>query len=199
MNKFLLFIIIVLLIVNSCILVCFQRYKKSSTSYIGILQYEASEITALKINANAVVENCDMQLSCINNNSLKQELVFQKWFKKGQKKLLVCRFSEMYCSSCVDYAIKNVLQWSDSIGMENLLFLGTYKNNKIFEKHKTLYGIEKFEVENIDVVNLPIEDTGFPYYFILDDEFNVLNVHIPEKSAPNIDYNYLRKIRERFF
>ena len=92
-----------------------------------------------------------------------------------------------------------MLQWRDSIGVENILFLGAYRNHKVFEKHKALYGIEGFEVENIETVDLPIEDIGFPYYFILDNECNVLNVHIPDKSAPNVDYNYLQKIRERFF
>lgn len=125
--------------------------------------------------------------------------MLRSFFTNGRNKLLVCRISDMYCESCVDYSIKRIMQWSDSIGKDNILFLGAYRNNKLFNKQKKIYGINTFTTVNVSSFNLPVEELGFPYYFVLDSALNVFNVSIPDKSAPNIDYRYFQRIHEKFF
>lgn len=178
----------------------FHQYKKGSTLYVNYLQSQPDELNALKVNAEMVIGNSDVQLdNVVGIDTINEKRTLRSFFKNDQSKLLVCRFSDMYCESCVDYSIKTLLQWCDSIGKDNILFLGTYRNNKLFNMQKKEYGIDTLATLNVPSLNLPAEELGFPYYFILDSTLTVLNVSIPDKSARNVDYQYFRKIQERFF
>lgn len=178
----------------------FHQYKTESIMCMNYLQQVPDELNALKVNAEVGIENSDIQLdNVVVTDSLNKQVPLYDFFKGGNKRLLVCRFSELYCESCVEYSIKALLQWVDSIGENNILFLGSYRNSKIFNIQKKLYGIEKLEMVNAITLNLPVEDLGFPYYFVLDSTLRVCNVSIPDKSAPNVDYSYFKKVYERFF
>lgn len=196
----LLLFVALLLGMNVFVLMKFYKYKKESSLYIKYLQTQPDELNALKVNAEVMIQNSDTQLeNVIVIDSMNEEKTLRSLFTNGRNKLLICRISDIYCESCVDYSIKRIMQWSDSIGKDNILFLGAYRNNKIFNRQNKLYGIDSFTTVNVLSLNLPAEELGFPYYFVLDSALTVFNVSIPDKSAPNIDYRYFQRIHEKFF
>lgn len=193
-------LILFLLGINVFILIKFHQYIKESTLYINVLQNNPNELNALKVNAEVVIENSDIQLKNVMvTDSINELKTFRNLFKSGQSKFFVCRFSDIHCESCVEYAIKTTLQWSDSIGKNNILFLGTHRNRKIFNKQIKSYGIDKFTTVNIPSLNLPAEELCFPYYFVLDSTLTVLNVSIPDKGVRNVDHRYFQKIQKKYF
>jgi hypothetical protein len=48
-------------------------------------------------------------------------------------------------------------------------------------------------------MNLPAENLGYPYYFILDVTMRVTNVFVPDKGCTKVSKWYMEEIRERFF
>ena len=194
------FFILFLLGINVFVLIKFRQYIKRTTLYINVLQNNPDELNALKLNTEVAIENSNIQLENVMvTDSKNAQKPLRSFFKSGQSKFLVCRFSDMHCESCVEYAIKATLQWSDSIGENNILFLGTHRNRKIFSKQIKAYGIDKFTTVNVSSLNLPAEELCFPYYFVLDSTLTVLNVSIPDKGVRNVDHRYFQKIQKKFF
>jgi hypothetical protein len=191
-NKFFWGIIVLLLTINAITITQFQSFKRKTMSYIQTLSQQPDELVTLKTNFQVGIENNDLIIETMqpSSNSL---------FEHKQDKLLVCRFSEYNCESCVDYAIKSIQASVALIGKENILFLGSYKNNRIFNKHKPLYGIDSLNVRNIFDLNIPAEKLGYPYYFVIDSTFRLLNIFIPDKGTPQITKNYLELTQKRFF
>ena len=48
-------------------------------------------------------------------------------------------------------------------------------------------------------LNLPLKDLGYPFYLIVDDSYNVVEVYIPNKGNPNTDQYFLQLLTTRFF
>jgi hypothetical protein len=80
-----------------------------------------------------------------------------------------------------------------------MLYLGTYRNNRIFNSVKPLYHIQNQHVYNIQSLNIPAEELGYPYYFMLNEDLTISDVFIPDKAFPSITSDYLRMIKKRYF
>jgi hypothetical protein len=199
-KKLLIFIILSLLAVNVYTLINFHQFKKQNIIVSHQNTSESDELYSYKINFEANIRNSNIKLNEIAvKDSLSNVLPLKDVLKNGQEQILVCRFSELHCESCVNFSIQLFRQWSDSIGTDNMLFLGTYRNNKIFNRTKPLYDIHNLNVYNIPKLNIPVEEFGYPYYFVLNTDLTISNVFIPDKATPNITNNYLKIINERYF
>ncbi|MDR1756141.1 MAG: hypothetical protein LBR65_04170 [Culturomica sp.] len=197
-KKWLTFIILLLLAINMYTLTGFHRFKQQ---YAGISQIsENDELHTLKLNFWANIENSRITLEeIVAKDSLNNVLPLSDIWKNGRKQMLVCRFSESHCESCVNFSIQSVLHRVGTIGKEHVLFLGHYRNNRIFNKTKPLYHIHNLNTYNAAELNIPAESLGFPYYFVLNDDLTVSNVFIPDKATPEITDNYLTMINKRYF
>lgn len=118
--------------------------------------------------------------------------------EKEKKQILVCRFSQFHCESCVNFSIQMLLH-SSFIEKENLLFLDSYENNRIFNREKKLYGIDTFKTYNALSLNIPLEELGFPYFFVLNENLTISHIVIPDKNTPALTQKYLEIINERYF
>jgi len=199
-SKFLIIVILILVLVNLFTLASFRKYRVNNFIRMNSLEQEMEKIVSLESNLFASAKN--------NNNYLRKVLVkdslgnifpLNKIFQNGKSRILICRFSEMDCESCINYSIKTLLDCSNMAEKNNILFLGTYRNNKIFNRHKPLYGIDTLNTLNTTKIDLPIEDLGYPYYMVLDSALQVLNVYIPNKGTPAIDRKYINLIYGRYF
>jgi hypothetical protein len=198
------FIIVALAVINCFILIRFNQFRQQCTQKIaGFLNQnieEADELHSHRINFTADIENSNIKLQRINmKDSLNEIIPLQNIFNDTQKYKVVCRFSEMNCESCVNFSIQALCRQIDSIGKENVLFLGAYRNNKIFNKEKALYGLNNLHTYNISILDLPAEQIGYPYYFIISNELKVFNLFIPDKAVPQLSTQYLALIKQRYF
>lgn len=196
-KKFLIVIILALLAINIYTLIHVQNSKDRNAI---ATQTEIDELHAYKVNFVTAIMNSNLSVRDISiKDSLGQVFLLNEIFKDRHLPLLVCRFSEQHCESCVDFAIRQFRQQIDSIGDNNILFLGMYKNNKIFNRTKPLYNIQNMDVYNSYYLNIPAEELGYPYYFVLHDDLTVSDVFVPDKSIPILSNNYLYMINKRYF
>jgi hypothetical protein len=194
-KKFLSFIIFSLLAINIHTIVHFYRLKKQNTTVS-----KNDELHSYKTNFQTNIQNSNHSLEGVTaKDSLNNVFLLNNIFKDNQKQVVICRFSESHCESCVNFSIQLFRRWVDSIGKDNILFLGTYRNNKIFNRTKTVYGIHNLNVYNISKLNIPVEELGYPYYFVLNSDLTILNVFVPDKSTLVITDNYLEMIYKRYF
>lgn len=203
-RAFLILIIISLIAINGFSLFRFYRFKLQSNKDNAISfkneNRESDELYSYKLNFMTNILNSNLQLDNIMiKDSLNSIIPMKEAFYHKQKQLLVCRFSQTYCESCVNFSILILRTWVDSIGVKNVMFLGNYRNNRIFNRTIPLYGIQGMKVYNGSEINIPAEKLGYPYYFVLDSNLQISNVFVPNKGLPDLTSKYLKNIHKRFF
>ena len=199
-KRLLIFISVSLLAINVYTIVNFYRLKKQNVTLSHQNSSENDELHAYQINFATNIRNSNIRLEEVPvKDSLSNVLLLKDVLKNSQEQILVCRFSELHCESCVNFSIQLFRHWADSIGKNNTLFLGSYRSNKIFNRAKPLYGIHNLNVYNVSELNIPAEELGFPYYFVLDSALRVTDVFVPDKAVPELTDKYLKMIHKRYF
>ena len=122
-----LFIIVILIIIDIYALVILLQYKKDTLIYLRSLEIETERNLPMQDNIEASFENNGMKLYQVFGKNSKNEFVnIKDLYSNEYDKILVCRFSETNCETCVDFAIKNLLEKAYLIGNKNIVFLGSY-------------------------------------------------------------------------
>ena len=201
-NTLQILIIVSLIAINVFVLfhvVQLKQEKVTKNYYSNLKNNPDDELYSYRLNFTTSIINSNLQLDSVAlKDTLNNVIPLKNVFRKGQRQILVCRFSKTHCASCVNFAIQILQNWTDSIGRENILFLGNHRNNRIFKREIPLYGIRDMRVFNSYTFNIPVEELGFPYYFILDRNLQISNVFIPDKATPNITTNYLENVNKKF-
>lgn len=202
-KTFLILVIISLILINVFIIIRFYYFKHHEIANEAIYNNTVfngnDELHSYMLNFSTSILNSNLQLDGIMIKDTLDEIIpLTEAFNRGQKHILVCRFSKTHCESCVNFSIQKVRACVDSIGKDNVMFLGNYRNNRVFNKIIPLYGIEGLKVYNTSSLNIPVEELCYPYYFVLDESLRISNVFVPDKATPHISNNYLRNIQKVF-
>ena len=147
------FVIILLLAGCVFMLVRFrklQQQKAEAEQVCVRLQNKAQEqLNTYQSNLETAISNSNLQLeNQMVKDTLNNPILLKSIFAKGQPQLLVCRFSQKHCESCVDATIQILQKQVNQIGSENVVYLGNHRNNRIFKKVIPLYGIKGVRVYN---------------------------------------------------
>lgn len=94
--------------------------------------------------------------------------------------VLVLRYSELNCQSCVDDLIKFLLTHG-SFNENNTLILSYYRELDYLNKFKRMNPLN-VQIYNTKSLGLPPDTLNVPYLFVLDDQLMTQNVFIPEES-----------------
>ena len=208
-RKWLSFLVIfMLLFLNTSLLFRISTLNKSHKEIqhsikdfeINTRVYENIKMDAFQLNFETSHFNGNL---CIDNvtiqDSLKKEIKIEELFGENRDRMIICRFSELHCQECVIYSIVKLIEFSEKITKDNILFLGAYDDNRSFNIFRKQLGIHFMKAYNVLQLDIPIEDLGVPYFFILDRSLKVSNVFVPEKLTPELTNQYLEIINERYF
>ena len=197
-------IIAALLVINAYTLLRFNNLKKQkvegSISSYNLKKHENDEFKIYKSNFEESILNSNFEFTgTVVKDSMNNMIPLKSIFNDGQNQLLICRFSQRHCESCVDAIIQTLQKNLDDIGIDNIVCFGNHRNNRVFQKTLPLYGIEGMKVYNVPQINLPVEELNYPYFFVLDNSLQISNVFVPEKGLSHITIKYLESIDNRFF
>ena len=147
---------------------------------------------ALYTSLQVSYENSGLSLENVEaRDSLKQSFDLKTLFGDGINKVLVVRYSDNHCASCVQNAVETVLKNRDNADIEKVVFVGYARRTVVFSKEIDRYGIRDYEVLNIADLGLPAESMLFPYYFVMDSTLSVLDLYVPNKATPDMDSTFV--------
>ena len=155
-------------------------------NYIGGSTIDSYQSSFIDLLENDGLPIQDMVLLDIKDNSLKElsELLVD------DSVLFVCRVSQFQCQDCASYALEKAIELAEKDSTEmKLMVLGEYeyRSLKIFvDEHPNVKG---YGVYQSSVIDLPIENRTYPYYFTLSKDMTVHDVF-----APNADYRVRTEI-----
>lgn len=200
MKKMPILFLVVLLLISTNVFTLslyFTWEKRTQNSFIKIANNCTHEVNAYRLNFKRSIQ---FNGAFLENIALKDSLgnieFIEDLIGRNNGKILVCRFSQNYCNSCVESAIELFRKWTASFGIKRILYLGNHRNNTILQQEILLYGIPAVNVYNISSLRNPVEDVGYPYYFLLDSDMQISNVFFPDKATPQITKDYLKYIAE---
>lgn len=199
-NKTLYVLLVVLVGLNIFLVSSFSNYKKNKVFYESYLINNQESLEMLKSNLSANIANEGLSLESIMvKDTSKHEFPLDTFFISGQSHLLVCRFSDAHCESCVHNAVRTLLKQVGRHATTRVLFLGSYRKTSLLKIQMKDYGIEAMRVANVKSLNIPAESVGFPYYFLIDSSLHVKQLFFPDKVAQSINRKYLSDIQKKYW
>ena len=177
-----------------------QQQKAEAEELCVRMQNKAQEqLNTYQSNLETAISNSNLRLeNRMIKDTLNNRIPLKNIFAKGQRQLLVCRFSQQHCESCVDATIQILQKQVNQIGAKNIVYFGNHRNNRIFKKTIPLYGIKGMRVYNTPGFSIPVEQAGYPYFFILDSNLQVSGIFVPNKGVPAVTVKYLEAVKKLF-
>lgn len=201
-NKSLYIIFCALFILNIFLINRYLKLKKTILvdSTISNSNGGDGELQIYKSNFNASIFNNNLKLdNLLIIDSLNISHSLKKEFNKEKKYIFIYRFSKNHCESCVVKSLEVFTKWVESKKHFNAMILGSYDNNRIFYRNVKDYNIGDVSIYNSNNFDIPIEDYGYPYFFVLENNMKIHNVFIPDKEITEITLQYLDLVNTRYF
>ena len=193
-NIYILFVSIIALLFGLNIFMMYKTQDVKNDCQV-LLSSSAGAVVehgALYTSLQVSYENSGLSLENVEaRDSLKQSFDLKTLFGDGVDKVLVVRYSDNHCASCVQNAIETVLKNRDNGDIEKVVFVGYGRRTVVFSKEIDRYGIRDYEVLNIADLGLPAESMLFPYYFVMDSTLSVLDLYVPNKATPDMDSTFV--------
>ena len=101
-----------------------QQQKAGAEKLCVHLQNKAQEqLNTYQSNLETAILNSNLKLeNQMVKDTLNNRIPLKSIFAKGQRQLLVCRFSQQHCESCVDATIQILQKQVHQIGVENIVY-----------------------------------------------------------------------------
>ena len=151
--------------------------------------------TILLQNGGLSIENCKM-IDVISHKIQDKDSLFDE----GRNHLLVCRISQNTCEACVSYAIEKAVEFlnNDSINI-GLAVFGQYSDDRTLK----IYGdnhshCDDLRYYNVKELNIPVDDFGKPFYFVVNRDMVVSDVFVPEQISPDFTDMYFEILKNKW-
>jgi len=116
----------------------------------------------------------------------------------GHGPVMVCRFSEYDCTECIEYAIRQMIEEMDSTGMD-LLLLGNYRSmSGMRSLARRVDPDSTCMLANAVMLDLPVDNHGNPYYFIIDTLGVAFDVFVPDRMDREMSDTYFNIVRQKW-
>jgi len=114
----------------------------------------------------------------------------------GNKNLLVLRYSDIHCNTCIDEEVESLQKVFEG-KLEHVIILCSYNSERDFIAFRRLnrLRLQAYRIPHNAFDWVP-EKTDKPYYFMVNPDNKVSNFYVPNRSYPNLTNNYLQSIRK---
>jgi hypothetical protein len=136
-KKFLWIIIVILLVFNLFMLVLVSQSRQNGNVNVPVSETLSDELHSYRVNLAENIANGNRHLNGLSvKDSSANVIALETLFNNNRKYLLISRFSDLHCESCVMFSIKAMMKRAGTLGKDNILFFGAHRNNRIFNKQK---------------------------------------------------------------
>jgi len=116
----------------------------------------------------------------------------------GKKNTLIFRLVNTSCNICLNKLLKELLNFQEELGKENILIFPAYPNDRI-SRIQLSADLEKFNYLNIprDSLLIPVVDGEEKSYFAwINKEGEIDMVFLPDKDKPQQTRRYFQEVKK---
>jgi len=191
-NKILISIISLLAILNVCLIVNAVQNRERSNRTINALLPYPSKYSILKSNIMDCVEYNNTNVTdCFLENS-NEQIKLSELIGKYQGKIMILRTNDKCCNSCKENAYKLFTKLQTG-KCQIVCILGERNNTLSSEVIKEL-NLSDTNSYNCTSLATPMDNTGFPYFMILDTNLNINYCYFPTKGYEEFDIENINMI-----
>jgi hypothetical protein len=112
---------------------------------------------------------------------------------------LIVRYSPLACDICLEEELKQIGNFLEKIGIENVIILASNHNIRSLKALKNrLQG--NLMVCQVEKTGIPFEESNSNLFvFVLDKDMTVKDFFIPEKTLPNLSKDYYEAICSKYW
>ena len=113
----------------------------------------------------------------------------------NKKPVLIFRYTDKICNSCVDEQI-SALKKHFFRENEKVVVLSSYQMESNFYMSQKAYNIRfPFCLIPSDAFDWVLEDSSNPYYFVLHPDMKISHIYVPDKAYPELNKQYLEGVK----
>lgn len=193
-------IIVLLILLNTFICYRFISTKRYDDMIIQSLSENSEERAYLWGHLSNSILNDGRKLNgLLVRDSIGDELVVRDMFQPNEKRLLICRFSEKYCQSCVKYAIDAIehsLNFDETL---NVVYWADCERSDSLRRYIDDYSLRDKRVFNVTNIDIHFEHSISPYYLIVDTSMQILSTYMPHKETYSLDSIFINQLYNRYY
>lgn len=187
-------IIAMLLICNVVLLFAINRVKADNDRTTAALYPYIQKYSFLQSNIEENIRFSSNKIECLDvwdKNNQKTKL--SSLFSDDSKPLFILRIADRYCNSCVKYFVNLFSNEKISKDIKFVYLTGFQNQSHVMYDAKAL-GIDGKELYNVQFLDVPIDNVGFPYVMVLGKDLTIQYCYFPTKGYENIDIENINMI-----
>jgi len=114
-----------------------------------------------------------------------------------KEKKIVYKFSENNCMACVEKYIPYLNQFLKRYGRDKIIIIGSFskaENLFLILKNHNLSNIPVYNLSPSYLRNEKIEVINIPYVFVINPDFEISDIFIPQKEVPQLSAYYAENL-----
>ena len=137
------------------------------------------QIKELQFQLNTNFKNCGKNIrNAMISDTLWHTADFHAIFADSCDKMLIFRYSDSSCGSCVQSAIGTMNSLMYRFSTKKVAYISNCANRNIMKAQIRHFGLDNYSVFNCKQIDIPVEEKGFPYCFVMDSSCNVISVYM---------------------
>lgn len=192
-SSILLIISVILLALNIYVNIRFCSFRNSVLFEHLSFEKLAKEYSALHNSLVYSIINDGALIDTHINDILSGGTLFSASFDK----ILVCRISDRFCSSCVSNAIDVFKGVSKDFNQQKIAYFLDCKDSLSLARQIQSFSLGDNTVFNIPQFDNEAEFANYPYFFVMDSSFRILATYFPSKGNNKLDSIFLNKMYNR--
>ena len=194
-NKIVIYSVIVLLVLcNVMQLFSIQKIKAEKDNTTATLYPYVEKYSFLQSNIESIVEYSARKVADVGVcDKDKRETSLSQLFDDSKKPLFILRISDRYCNSCVKSFVNLFANEKISKNFKFIYLTGFDNPSRIAYNAKEL-GIDEKELYNVQSLDVPIDNVGFPYMMVLGKDLTIKYCYFPTKGYDAIDIENINMI-----
>ena len=194
-NKVVIYSVTVLLgLCNVMQLFSIQKIKAEKDNTTATLYPYVEKYSFLQSNIESIVEYSANKIADVSVcDKDKHKTSLSQLFDDSKKPLFILRISDRYCNSCVKSFVNLFSNEKINKGFKFIYLTGFNNPSRIAYNAKEL-GIDENELYNVQFLDVPIDNAGFPYMMVLGKDLTIKYCYFPTKGYDAIDIENINMI-----
>lgn len=194
------------MLLNLYLMVCNMMLRIKSSN-VGV-NPNGTQMTTLEAahsiyTINDLYANCGIQLDggiMMTNVTTHEPVELRSLLNsiRMDEVVIACRFTQHDCEKCVTYALERAAEYLRGC-KGRLVVLGQYNDDHSLKAMSNRIGMQCQSVwYNIQALDIPIEQHGNPYYFVMTNDGTVLDTFTPDNMDPQLTDRYFALIETKW-
>lgn len=175
---------------------------KKNNKYVKLLQYKDSIILNQDFKQQQLDYIESNLFSTIKNQNIDIKTKIKTYhidtLLNKQQHVVVYRYHDTDCESCIHFGMLKLKRLSEYIGNEKIIIFIKTSSKKTLLLSRNVYNIN-FPMFIIDSLPVHLDQFNIPYLFVLDQNMQINNLFIPDKTIPKYTDKYLNEIQHKYF